>query len=192
MRGITKGTRRITNSREQVWKSIGARETTTYDAPCVTPRCWNGQQTSKDSASSTSCRTAASEWHAPLHLQSQSWNRFHIAVCDTLPRLCESAALISRHKPAWITLRRYASLPSPARAAPRSDRGGWPKARMKARRIRSGSRNPVVLATRSIASLEDCRAAAPTQSDRADPPTRQKWQSRRLFRGLKAIALVPE
>ena len=29
------------------------------------------------------------------------------------------------------------------RAALRSDWGGWPKARMKARRIRSGSRKPV-------------------------------------------------
>src|ERR1700694_1902834 len=44
----------------------------------------------------------------------------------------------------------------PARAARRSDCGGWPKARMKARRIRSGSRKPVDCATRSIASLEDC------------------------------------
>ena len=44
----------------------------------------------------------------------------------------------------------------PARAARRSDCGGWPKARMKARRIRSGSRKPVVSATRSIASPEDC------------------------------------
>ena len=44
----------------------------------------------------------------------------------------------------------------PARAARRNDCGGWPKARMKARRIRSGSRNPVDCATRSIASEEDC------------------------------------
>ena len=44
----------------------------------------------------------------------------------------------------------------PARAARRSDCGGWPNERMKARRIRSGSRNPVVCATRSIASPEDC------------------------------------
>src|SRR4029079_1706270 len=43
-----------------------------------------------------------------------------------------------------------------ALAALRSDCGGWPKARMKARPIRSGSRNPVTSATRSIASLEDC------------------------------------
>jgi hypothetical protein len=44
-----------------------------------------------------------------------------------------------------------------ARAARRrSDCGGWPKARMKARRIRCGSRKPVSYATRSIASLEDC------------------------------------
>src|SRR5271166_2611082 len=43
-----------------------------------------------------------------------------------------------------------------ARAARRSDCGGCPKARMKARRIRSGSRNPVSCATRSIASPEDC------------------------------------
>jgi hypothetical protein len=50
----------------------------------------------------------------------------------------------------------------PARAARRSDCGGWPKARMKARRIRSGSRKPVDCATRSIASLEDCTRSRAT------------------------------
>jgi hypothetical protein len=40
--------------------------------------------------------------------------------------------------------------------ARRSDCGGWPKARMKARRIRSGSRKPVERATISIASPDDC------------------------------------
>jgi hypothetical protein len=49
-----------------------------------------------------------------------------------------------------------------ARAALRSDCGGWPKARMKARRIRSGSRNPVSCATRSIASPDDCTQRRPT------------------------------
>src|SRR3954468_56016 len=44
----------------------------------------------------------------------------------------------------------------PALAARRSDCGGWPKARMKARRIRAGWRKPVDCATRSIASLDDC------------------------------------
>src|SRR3954470_12488139 len=44
----------------------------------------------------------------------------------------------------------------PARAARRNACGGWPKARMKARRIRSGSRKPVASATRSIASVDDC------------------------------------
>src|SRR3984957_14977476 len=51
---------------------------------------------------------------------------------------------------------------TPARAARRSDCGGWPKARMKARRIRSGSRKPVVSATRSIASLDDCTCCRAT------------------------------
>ena len=37
----------------------------------------------------------------------------------------------------------HASAPCPARAARRSDCGGWPKARIKARRIRAGSRKPV-------------------------------------------------
>jgi hypothetical protein len=45
------------------------------------------------------------------------------------------------------------ALPRPRRA--RSDYGGWPKARMKAPRISSGSRKPVGCATRSIASLDD-------------------------------------
>ena len=44
----------------------------------------------------------------------------------------------------------------PARAARRSDCCGWPMARTKARRIRSGTQKPVVCATRSIALLEDC------------------------------------
>src|SRR6478672_12040828 len=51
-----------------------------------------------------------------------------------------------------------------ALAALRNDCGGWPKARMKARRIRSGSRKPVTSATRSIASLEDSRERVPSNS----------------------------
>ena len=43
-----------------------------------------------------------------------------------------------------------------ARATRRSDCGGWPNARIKARRIRSGSRKPVSCAMRSIVSPEDC------------------------------------
>jgi hypothetical protein len=73
-----------------------------------------------------------------------------------LPELCVRSGLMSPvgtfRQRRWIDeLPRY-----PARAARRSDCGGWPKARMKARRIRSGSRKPVDCATRSMASLEDC------------------------------------
>src|SRR6202012_301453 len=50
----------------------------------------------------------------------------------------------------------------PARAARRGGCGGCPKARMKARRILSGSRKPVSSATRSIASLEDCTRSRAT------------------------------
>src|ERR1700732_3268173 len=49
-----------------------------------------------------------------------------------------------------------------ARAARRTDCGGWPKARIKARRIRSGSRKPVACATCSIARLEDCTCCRAT------------------------------
>ena len=48
-------------------------------------------------------------------------------------------------KGGWISAMTAFPCPYPARAARRSDCGGWPKARMKARRIRSGSRKPVVL-----------------------------------------------
>src|SRR5215470_6530294 len=51
-------------------------------------------------------------------------------------------------------------------AARRSDCGGWPKARMKARRIRSGSRKPAASATRSIDSDEDCTRARATSMRR--------------------------
>src|SRR5258706_15698934 len=89
MPGITKGIRRITNSREQVWKSIGARDTTTLDAPCVIPRFWSSQEISKDSSSSTSCRTAASDWHAHRARLIRSANYTRLKLSDHLA--CKAA-----------------------------------------------------------------------------------------------------
>src|ERR1700730_1479613 len=53
---------RIMNSREQAWRSIGARDTTMRDVPCGTPRSWSGPKISKGSSPSTSCGTVGSDW----------------------------------------------------------------------------------------------------------------------------------
>ena len=87
--------------------------------------------------------------------QNKSQQECHIDSCDIPAR--DSCALTYSHT---CTASEFYD----ALAARRSDCGGWPKARMKARRIRFGSRNPVTCATRSIASPEDCTRWRATSS----------------------------
>jgi hypothetical protein len=54
--------------------SIGVRDTTMRDAPCGTPRFWNGPKVSKDSSPSISCRTEATRGHI------FNSNGIHVAV----------------------------------------------------------------------------------------------------------------